>query len=99
MKLHLGKMQMATPMLMRRLGYGLHQGREISYERRISHQPFPRLHAYVEETKKGVTLNLHLDQKAPSYGGSKMHAGEYDGPVVEGELARIKKLADLWGQF
>ncbi|MBF8280594.1 MAG: hypothetical protein HW383_367 [Candidatus Magasanikbacteria bacterium] len=96
MKLSLGKIQMSTTLLMRRFGYGLHQGREISYERRISHQPFPRLHAYVEETKKGVSINLHLDQKAPTYGGVKMHAGEYDGAVVERELARIKKLVALY---
>ena len=43
-----------------------------------------RLNAYV--------FNLHLDQKKPSYEGSRGHSGEYDGPVVEEEVKRIKEL-------
>jgi len=39
----------------------------------------------------GLTLSLHLDQKKPVYDGATAHAGDYDGPVVEREMARIKQ--------
>lgn len=39
-----------------------------------------------------VTLNLHLDQKQPSYQGSHAHSGEYKGALIEVEVARIKNI-------
>lgn len=51
---------------------------------------YPRFHAYVEgDALKELRVNLHLDQKQPTYGDQTAHSGEYDGPVVEGEMARI----------
>jgi len=42
----------------------------------------------------GFQINLHLDQKAPVYKSVSAHAGEYDGPVVEGETARITAMVE-----
>ena len=36
-----------------------------------------------------MEIDLHLDQKKPQYKGARAHNGEYDGPVVEREIARI----------
>ncbi len=55
---------------------------------------YPRFHLYLKQTETSVVFDLHLDQKKPSYGGSNMHGGEYDGPTVEKEMARI----DRWVQ-
>lgn len=76
---------------MRRLGYGEtpgHKG-ETSYARRLQATEFPRFHAYVNAIPDGIEINLHLDQKAPSYQGSKAHSGEYGGVTVENEIRRL----------
>lgn len=52
---------------------------------------FPRYHVYIEEKDQEVIFDLHLDQKRPSYEGSRMHAGEYDGTAVEREAEKIQK--------
>lgn len=78
---------------MRRCGYALERARdtgEISFARRLSGIPFPRFHAYTEESDDGMVIKLHLDQKAPSYGGSSAHAGEYDGETLKREVERIE---------
>ncbi|NBS41882.1 hypothetical protein EBS80_04480 [bacterium] len=77
--------------LLRRAGYGEHRGHEaqLSYTKRIQGSLFPRYHAYVEDRDGGMQLNLHLDQKEASYGGGHAHSGEYAGPLVERENARI----------
>ena len=61
-----------------------------SYIRRLSSQFYPRFHVYVMETDKVITFDLHIDQKKPSYKGTAAHGGEYDGPVVEEEIARLR---------
>ncbi len=63
---------------------------ETSYIRRLTTEFYPRFHVYVDETRKGRVVSLHIDQKHASYAGSKKHAGEYSGPIVEEELERIK---------
>lgn len=75
---------------MRRLGYGEHTGHggQTSFERRLSGNDFPRMHAYVEERNNGMQINLHLDQKQGGIGGA-LHGGEYEGPLVEQEMARL----------
>lgn len=77
--------------LLRRAGYGEHRGREaqLSYTKRIQGTAFPRYHAYVEDRNGGMQLNLHLDQKESSLGSAHAHGGEYSGPLVERENARI----------
>lgn len=82
--------------IMRRLGYGEQQKRDgqISYVRRVSGGDFPRYHAYVEDVTGGaMQVNLHVDQKAASYEGSHAHSGEYEGTLVEREMARIVNFA------
>ncbi len=63
-----------------------------SYVRVLSASGYPRFHIYVEETKDEYILNLHLDQKKPSYGKETAHSGEYEGEVVEEEARRIEKI-------
>lgn len=62
---------------------------EFSYVRRLGTGFYPRFHLYLEERGNELVLNLHLDQKKPSYGVGHMHSGEYDGQTVEREAARI----------
>jgi len=50
---------------------------------------YPRFHVYIREEKGQIVFDLHIDQKKPSYSGTRMHAGEYDGPTVKKELERI----------
>lgn len=53
---------------------------------------FPRLHAYAKMISNSLQINLHLDQKRPSYSGTKAHSGEYEGEIVEQEVERIKSI-------
>lgn len=74
---------------------GYHQFRDpntgkISYSHRLGSYHYPRFHLYVTERENEVLLDLHLDQKQPSYAGSHMHSGEYDGETVEREVKRLK---------
>ncbi len=63
-----------------------------SYVRTLAAHGFPRFHIYINETEDQYILNLHLDQKKPSYGKETAHSGEYDGAIVEQEATRIKSL-------
>ena len=55
---------------------------------------FPRFHIYAKMDGKNLAATLHLDQKKPVYRGSVAHSGEYDGPVIQREIERIKNLID-----
>lgn len=76
-----------------RAGYHAHldpRTRERSLAKRLSTAGhYPRYHVYLEQTGDGVSANLHLDQKQPSYGAGHAHSGEYDGPLIERERDRI----------
>ncbi len=75
-------------LILRRSGYGFLRDRQYgteSYTRRLGSGFYPRFHVYVENGQ----IKLHLDQKQASYQGSSAHSGEYDGPTVEVETARI----------
>lgn len=66
---------------------------EISAARDLGAGGFPRLHCYAKLVNgKDLFVNLHLDQKRPSYAGTSAHGGEYDGEVVEEEATRIKSI-------
>jgi hypothetical protein len=68
---------------------------KVSYVRSIGQRGYyPRFHIYMKEVDGELTLDLHLDQKKPSYRRSRAHAGEYDGPIVEGEVQRIVQILD-----
>lgn len=77
--------------LMRRLGYGEQRkyDGQVSYNRLISNNPFPKFHAYVEEKDGGIQINLHLDQTGAGGDFGREHRGEYEGPLVEREMARM----------
>lgn len=53
---------------------------------------FPRFHLYIKESNEDFILNLHLDQKKPSYGRETAHSGDYDGELVRDEALRIQSL-------
>lgn len=65
---------------------------ELNCAKSLAGKDYPRFHAYVKEEGKALTINLHLDQKKPSYAGAKAHSGEYEGEVVEDEVMRIKSV-------
>lgn len=82
--------------LLRRCGYAEifdFRGQETSYVKRLSREFYPRFHAYPQETPEGgLTINLHLDMKKPSYEGFTAHSGEYEGPLLDKEAERVKSI-------
>lgn len=101
MKLILDKnvLGQAPEQLLRQAGYAYlmdHQTGQESYVRRLGRGFYPRFHLYLEEQNGLVIFNLHLDQKQASYAGAHAHNAEYDGDVVEREMARIKSYAPLF---
>jgi hypothetical protein len=77
----------------RRCGYGRifdRRSGQVSYARRLRGSFYPRLHLYIEEHGDNYHFNLHLDQRATRYKGATAHSGDYDGPIVEQEVQRIK---------
>lgn len=80
-------------LLFRQLGYHPSpDGR--SYIRRLGSGLYPRYHAYVEIEDDRLKINLHLDQKKPSYQGQKAHSGEYQGELIIQEKIRIQQYID-----
>lgn len=78
--------------ILRRAGYSPFtdpKSGEFSYVRRLGTHFYPRFHLYVEEKGGQLVLNLHLDQKQPSYQGFRKHSGEYDGATIEAESERL----------
>ena len=84
---------------MRHCGYAS-EGRdlragELKFYRMLRGASYPRFHIYciLSSDEKKAILNLHLDQKQPSYKGSHAHSGEYEGPLVEAEAVRIQHIS------
>ncbi len=84
--------------LMRRVGYGFERKDpdtgEDAFSRRLSVGQYPKFHIYAHKESDRLFVNLHLDQKKPTYEGSTAHSGEYDGEVVKREAERIKLLME-----
>jgi len=83
--------------IMRRAGYSFvrrdERTGEEGYQRRLSSGDYPKFHAFVISKENSVFVNLHLDQKKPSYLGSRRHSGEYEeSEVLEKEAQIIKKV-------
>lgn len=100
MKLIINKNQlsMSAEQFLRRAGFAYirdHKTGNESFVRRLGNGFYPRLHMYLEQQENKIVLNLHLDQKQASYAGAHMHNAEYDGPVVEGEIERLKSFLPL----
>ncbi len=70
---------------------------ELKWIRPLMGRRYPRFHIYsrVSPDNAKASLELHLDQKQPSYAGSHAHSGEYDGPVVATEASRIQQIVNL----
>ncbi len=83
--------------VMRRAGYGFlrqdAQSGEFSFVKRAGGSDYPRFHAYVKKEKGLLIVNMHLDQKRPSYEKSHAHNAEYDGKLIEDEMNAVKKAA------
>lgn len=99
MKLTLNKSSLKenSVQLMRTAGYIFKRGivgEEMSFERPLETSGFPKFHIYLTEDQNNIYLNLHLDQKRPSYAGTSAHSGEYDGELLNEEINRIKQLAN-----
>lgn len=65
---------------------------EFRFHRSITGRPYPKFHIYCTVFNGTASLNLHLDQKQPSYKGTHAHSGEYDGELIENENARIQQI-------
>lgn len=91
-----GEYQYNTPMLLRKCGYAPTRNRagESSFVRVFGPDGFPRFHCYVEIKDNGFQINLHLDQKKPSYGEETAHSGDYDSATVRAEAARITQILE-----
>jgi hypothetical protein len=81
-------------LLFRELGYHPDRQRKLgilSFSRRLSGADYPKFHVYFE--KNNNFLTLHLDMKAPSYGGNTAHSGEYsdENDWLKEEEQRIKE--------
>jgi hypothetical protein len=92
MQLRLENFRENPTVFMRSCGYSFdrQENNEWSFVHRLSGQDYPRFHAYVHQQENSLVINLHLDQKKPSYGVNHAHSGEYDGPLVLNEGERIK---------
>lgn len=81
---------------MRRAGYAelvYSDSGKTSYTKRLSRDNYPRFHVYINEDKDlNKSIDLHLDQKKPSYAGSSAHSGEYDSDIVMQEGSRLQGL-------
>ena len=80
---------------LQRCGYAEHNDPntgQTSYTKRLTRDFYPRLHLYINERDGKNILNLHLDQKKPSYAGSSAHNAEYSGEMIEREVRRIQGL-------
>ncbi|MBI2055139.1 MAG: hypothetical protein HYV66_01920 [Candidatus Sungbacteria bacterium] len=93
MQIRLENLGVNAASFMRSCGYAFERndGRESSFMRRLAGRDYPRFHAYTHMADGVLVVNLHLDQKKPSYDGASAHSGEYDGELVETEAERIKK--------
>lgn len=67
---------------------------EYNMVRKLAGDNYPRFHIYLGQRGTDFNFSLHLDQKKPVYenSGSHAHNGEYFGPIIDGEVDRIKGL-------
>ena len=80
--------------LMRQAGYSFEGRKKTDSTELIYARPdrgYPRFHIYMKLINGNWLIDLHLDQKKPSYKGSTAHSGEYTGQIVEKEAERIKQ--------
>ncbi len=80
--------------LMRNIGYHFQredkEKKELTFVSSLGSDSYPRFHIYLKIEDENLVINLHLDQKKPTYKGTAAHGGEYQGKAVEKEAERIK---------
>lgn len=94
MDVEIRKQNQIAPVALRRVGYApyINKEGEQSFVRRVHGTSFPRFHLYIkEEDETIVRCSLHLDQKRPSYMGTRAHGGDYDSETVQAEVARLQE--------
>ncbi|MCX6720248.1 MAG: hypothetical protein NTW11_00305 [Candidatus Staskawiczbacteria bacterium] len=89
------KIQESAVSISRAIGYVIidtTEKGEYNMVRKLAGDNYPRFHIYLGQKGGGWNFSLHLDQKKPVYEGSGSHAhnGEYFGPIIDGEVDRIK---------
>lgn len=88
MKFHIKNNNLSLTSLFREIGYKpLGPDNAV---RPVRGQRYPRFHIYFKEEGDNIIINLHLDQKRPSYGKHTAHSGEYEGEIVDKEAKRIQ---------
>lgn len=75
------------------------QSGQTSFVKRLGEGHYPRLHLYFADLGERISFSLHLDQKKASYEGQARHSVEYDGPVVEEEVKRLRALVERGEKF
>ena len=88
-----GGLKINIKVFFNRLGYHELVNRrdgQVSYVRRLGRLDYPRFHVYLTQSNAEFVVNLHLDEKKPSYEGFNAHSGEYDGELVAKEAERIR---------
>lgn len=100
MEIKYSKSQITNPLeALRKAGYAPFKdpkSGDESFVLRLTAGFYPRFHLYLNDHDDEIGFSLHLDQKKPSYKGTRMHGGEYDGPTVEREMLRIKSWIDWY---
>ena len=94
MKLKLDNFHGNILSLMRSCGYAFldrSPDDEWNFVRRMGAGDYPRFHCYVKKEEGNLAINLHLDQKRPSYQGSRGHSGEYEGEIITLEAERLRQ--------
>ena len=96
MQIRLENIKENAASFMRSCGYAFlrAEAEEMSFARRLAGRDYPRFHVYTRAENGVLAVNLHLDQKKPSYEGANAHSGEYDGDLVEAEAERIRSFAN-----
>ncbi|MBI2436663.1 MAG: hypothetical protein HYV41_02905 [Candidatus Magasanikbacteria bacterium] len=95
----IGTFKFTPDIMMQKAGYHKHvsfKTKETSYIRRLGSLEYPHFHVYIDVVENSFQINLHLDQKKPSYGEHTAHSGEYDGEFVEEEIGRVGRWFELF---
>lgn len=90
----------AVSAALRRAGYKplrIHGAESESYIRTLRRADYPRFHIYVYKKKSTLAINLHYDEKRPSYKGTRAHTAQYQGELVAGEAARVLQILEGFG--
>lgn len=78
--------------LMTKAGYIRHcvEAGRTCYHRRLNDPPFPRFHAYMALTQKGMEIDLHFDAlDSISHKGNHDQPWAYEGGRIDEEMRRM----------